>query len=254
MGPRRELLMVEMTVPSTGTRGRHPMTMPAIAFMGHDDASISTKPIEVTRENAAAAGLLSFPALAQKPLFGDTLPKNGSALGHDVHNSSKEQTPLSHRENEETFGKNEIVELNSFLAHALRVERPEMLATRLLENLRHWKGLERARNRWQVLSLLAGACCFFLFLFLSLGWVVATSHSRIAGMLPATRATVPNLVTPRAPAQHLRGRRALGVGDGLIAQDSIVRIDSGLLSGRPPQPSATSLIKPATIKSISDLK
>jgi hypothetical protein len=261
MGPRRELLMVEMTVPSTGTRGRHPMTMPATAFMGHEAVSILTKPIDFTPENAAPATLLSFPVLAQEPLLADTLPQNGSASGHDVHNCSKEQTPLSHRENGETFGKNEIAELNSFLAHAPGIERPEMLATKLLENLCQWRGFERVRNRWQVLSLLAGACSFFL--LLAIGWFAATSHSRIAGMLPetpaSTKAAGPKLATPRVASQYLRGRRALAVGDGLIAQDTIVRVDGSLASKPHPQPSATSLIKPAaiqppTIKRISDLK
>jgi hypothetical protein len=257
MGPRRELLIVEMTLPSTGTRGRHPMTMPARAFMGHD-AGISTKPI--MQENAAPAALLSFPVLAREPLSERKLPQNASALGHDVHISAPEQEPLSYRRENETFGKNEIAELNSFLAHASRIERPEMLATRLLENLRHWKGFERERNPWQVLSLLAGACCFFL--LLSIGWVAATSHSRIAGMLPATlasaKASVPKLATPIVAPQHLRGRRALDVGDDLIAQDTIVRVDGSLASKPHPQPSASLIrpapIKPPTIRRISDLK
>jgi hypothetical protein len=258
MGPRRELLMVEMTVPSTGMRGRHPMIMPAAACMGHEAVSILTKPIDFTQENAAPATLLSFPVLAQEPLLADTLPQNGSALGRDVHISAK---PPSHRENEETFGKNEIAELNSFLAHAPRLERPEMLVTKLLENLRCWGGFGRVRNRWQVLSLLAGACSFFL--LLSIGWFAATSHSRIAGMLPetpaSTKAAAPKLATPRVASQYLRARRERDVGDGLIAQDTIVRVDGSLASKPHSQPSATSLIKPAmikptTINRISDLK
>ncbi len=260
VGPRRELLMVEMTVPPTATRGRHPMIMPAIAFMGHD-TGLSTKPIEFTEENAAPAALLSFPVLGREPQLADILPKNGSALGRDVHNSSKEQTPLSYRENEETFGKNEIAELNSFLTHAPRIERPEMLAIKLLENVRHWKGFEKARNRWQALSLLAGACSFFL--LIAIGWFAATSHSRIAGMLPvtpsSTKAAVPKLATPILAPQHLRDRRALDIGGGLIAQDTIVRVDGSLASKTHPQFSATSLIrplaiKPPGIKRISDLK
>jgi hypothetical protein len=237
------------------------MAMPAIAFTGNDAVSISTKPIDFTQENAAPAALLSYPILAQEPLLADTLPQNGSALGHDVHISAREQMPPSHHENEKTFGKNEIAELNSFLAHAPRIERPEMLATKLLENLSHWRGFGRVRNRWQLLSLLAGACSFFL--LLSMGWFAAASHSRIAGMLPvtpaSTKAAVPKLANPRVAPQHLRGRRALDVGDGLIAQDTIVRVDGSLASKPHPQPSATSLIKPAaikptTIKRISDLK
>jgi hypothetical protein len=243
LGARREVLMVEMTVRSTGMIGRHPMIAPTTPFVADAATSISAKRAHVTQEDSALVPRLSFPALAQEPLSADALLQNGSALGKDGHISTRKETQLSRLENsgtknEEIFDKNRIAELNAFLAHAARVE-----------------------YRWQGLSLLAGTCSFLV--LLCLGWFAATSHLRIARLsleTPAsTKVAVPHLPTARTPAQQLRGRRGLGNDDVLVAQDGIVRIDGGPLDRPHPEPAAASLtkigvIQPTTIKKITDLK
>ena len=236
-GPRREFLMVEMTVLSTGLIGRHAMIAPTTAFAGIADTSISTERAHVTQEDLTLVPWLSFPAIAQEP-SAEALLQNGSALGKAGHISTREETPLSRLENEEVFDKNRIVELNAFLAHAARVE-----------------------YRWQGLSLLAGTCSFLVLLYL--GWFAATSHLRIARLSPvtpaSTRVAVPHLSTARAPAQHLRGRPEVGNNAVLVAQDEIVRIGGGPLDGPHPQPvprglTKTGVVQPTTIKKITDLQ
>ena len=243
VGPRLELLMVEMTALSTGMSGRHPMIAPNLPRVRDAATSISTKAAHITDEDPVLAPQLSFPAVAEEPRSVDALLQNGSALDEDAHISAWEETQLCRFENEEVFDKNTISELNSFLANAARIE-----------------------YRWQGRSLLGGMCGFLLLLYLgwfTLGWFTATSHLRIARLSRATPAATKIVVlhspNARGTAQPLRGRRGLGSDDVLVAQDRIVRIDGGRLDKPHPQPAAASLtkskgIQPTTINKITDLK
>jgi hypothetical protein len=235
---------VETSELSTGTPRPYPMTVPAIAPIAGGAASIPAEPIDLTQEYGAQACVLPLSVVAQEPPPANTLPQKGSALEHLVHISAGERTPRSHRE--EVFGKNEIAELNAFLAHAQRIERPEMRATKFLENLRHPKGFEGVGNRGQRLWLLAAACSFSLLLFV--GWFPTRSAGTLFVAPASTKSAVPSLAMPRVPHQRLRSRRALGSGNGLIAQDRIVRLDGGPLSEPHPQPPGTSLIQPVAIE------
>ncbi len=253
-GPRRELLLVEMTVLSTGTHGRHPMTLPAITPMADRAASIPEKLIDVTQESAALATVVSISVGTQQPLPLHASVDDGPALKRDVPMSIKEAAPLSHRKNEGNFGNSEMAKLNAFLANAPRIEHPEMLSTKILEHLRHSNGLVEARNHWKGLSLLGGACS--LVVLLSMVWSAASARPQVAGMVP----TVPvSTKGPYLAAPHLSGRHRVGSGDGLIAQDRIVHSDSGIFNKRNQQPSAASPIRrgtvqPTTVKKITDLK
>jgi hypothetical protein len=284
-GPRRELLLVEMTVISTGTHGCHPITLPAIAPVEDRAVSITAKPIDVTQDNAVLANVLPFTVETQGSLPADALSPNRSAAEHDAHASAhlsmKEQTPMSRRKNEGNFGKYEMVELNAFLANAPKFDRREMFPSKILKDLRHTKGFAGARNHWKGLSLLGGACSVVV--LLSMSWSAASARSQVAGKVPvvpiSTKTTL-NLAAPRrslagkagfnsvafdirmpsnATGQRLRSRHGLGSGDGLIAQDRSLHADGGFFNKPNPQPSAASsiqpaAIKPTTIKKITDLK
>jgi hypothetical protein len=273
-GPRRELLLVEMTVLSTGTEGRHPLMLPALAIVTDNAVSIPRKSVELLQDSGALATVLPFPVVAQEPLSGDALPINEPVLERDVDIAIEEHPQLPHREIEKNFSKSEIAALNDFLAHAPSVDRQVMLPAKILESLRHSNLFARARKHWESLSLLGVACCFFL--LLSIGWSAAPAHSRANVVLPVMtpalavpKVTAPESVLPpaslavkretnpvalaipmqgRARVQHVRNRRVSVAGDQLIAQDRIVRSGSGFLSQPHSQPVPARLIQPRLIQ------
>jgi hypothetical protein len=249
-GPRLELLLVEMTVLSTGTHGRHPMTLPAISLVADRAASIPEKLIDITQESAALTTVVPFSVGTQQRLPWDASVDDGPALKPDVPTSIKEQALLSCRENKRTFDNSQMAELNAFLANAPRIKHTDMLSTKILEHLRHSNGFVGARNRWKGVSLLGGACS--LVVLLSMAW---SARPRVAGMVPVAPVSTKALYS----APHSSGRHRVGFGNGLIAQNRIVHADGRIFNKRNQQPSAASSIRratmqPTTIKKITDLK
>jgi len=181
-GPRRELLLVEMTVLATGTDGLHPMAMPGIALVADHQGAVPLAAGEVLNADPGLAEVLPFPVLpldapAEKAHDETVVPR-----GADV--AQTEQAPPRGYEKEQNLNKNLIAELNAFLAHAPVVKRPEGLHVRILENVRHSVSVERARKNWEGLTL-AGIAAGFIGL-LALGWFAAPGHSQPQSQSHAT--------------------------------------------------------------------
>jgi len=191
-GPRRELLLVEMTVLATGTDGRHPMAMPIPVtlptplpaplspHMAVADEHLPNVPGALAEARSADSGLanvLPFPAGSPE------------ALAVDV---SKMEPARSLRDKDQNLSGNLIAELNAFLAHAPVMERPEGLHLRIFENMRHSVSAERARKNWESLTL-AGVAASVLVL-MALGWFAGPNRPRqvaTAAGTPVVRATAP---------------------------------------------------------------
>jgi hypothetical protein len=258
-GPRRELLLVEMTVLATGTDGRHPMAMPIpipVALATPVPAPLPTPtavadepvpkvPVVLAEARSADSGLanvLPFPAGSPQALVVE--------VSQDV---SKMEPARSLRDKDQNLSGNLIAELNAFLAHAPVMERPEGLHVRILENMRHSVSAERARKNWESLTL-AGVAASLLML-MALGWYAGPNRPRpvatavgtpvVRAAAPSTRAEVPSLrvapesfetvgltmETSSAPRKLAGRRHHLGRGhrrikpsmpDDLVAQDEVM--------------------------------
>jgi hypothetical protein len=199
-GPRRELLLVEMTVLATGTDGRHPMAMPIPvalptpvpaplptslpAQMAVADGQVPNVPVALAGAQSADSGwasVLPFPAGSPE------------ALAVDV---SEMEPARSHRDKDQNLSGNLIAELNAFLAHAPVMERPEGLHVRILENMRHSASAERARKNWESLTL-AGVAASVVML-IALGWYAGPKRPRQA----ATAAGTPVVHAAGTPAMR----------------------------------------------------
>jgi hypothetical protein len=261
-GPRRELLLVEMTVLATGTDGRHPMAMPipvalatpvpaplptqtAVADEHVSDEHVPKVTVVLAEARSADSGLanvLPFPAGSPQALVVE--------VSQDV---SKMEPAQSLRGRDQNLSGNLIAELNAFLAHAPVMERPEGFHVRILENMRHSVSAERARKNWESLTL-AGVAASLLML-LALGWYAGPNRPRpvatavrtpvVRAAAPAARAEVSSLrvapeslqtvgltmETSSAPLKlaarrhHLgRGRRRIkpSMPDDVVAQDEVM--------------------------------
>jgi len=236
-GPRRELLLVEMTVLGTGTDGRHPLMMPMtgptagaipvpviapapgpIAMIGSIPEVAMAPPAgseaviesaKVQEELATLAAVLPFRVSAE--VIASDLPADGvSSKSELVVEASPAQSlpsqplpmvlPIERRED---LGKDIIAELNSFLAHAPVVERPETLPVRIFQTMRASRGVERARKNWEGWTLAGVAAS--LVLLMVLGWYAAPNAlHRSAAMVerpsqdrPAT-ITAPTVTSARS--------------------------------------------------------
>ena len=253
-GPRRELLLVEMTVLSTGTHGRHPITLPTITHAVDRVASIPEKLIDGTQASSTRASVVPFSVETRQSPPSNASLDDGLASEHDVPMSIKEQALPSRRENEGNFSNSDMAKLNAFLANAPRIKHPETLSTKILELLRHSNGLVDVRHYWKGLSLLGGACS--LIVLLSMVWSASSAGpqvDRMALVVPVST-KAPYLAVP-----HLSGRQRAASDGGLIAQDRIVHPEGGLFNKPHQQPSSPSSIRrgtlqPTTIKKITDLK
>ena len=171
-GPRRELLLVEMTVLATGTDGRHPMAMPVPAplptslptQMAVADEHVPKAPVALAGARSADSGwanVLPFPAGSPEALVVDV---------------SKMEPARSLRDKDQNLSGNLIAELNAFLAHAPVMEHTEGLHLRILENMRHSASAERARKNWESLTL-AGVAASVVML-IALGWYAGPNRPR----------------------------------------------------------------------------
>ena len=202
-GPRRELLLVEMTVLGTGTLGRHPLTIPLTGPMTVPASVATLAPIttlgsipevalvpfanagpvhEIAKAPegfATLASVLPFPVAAE--VIANGLPPNGlPTKGELVVKSPPVYSLPSQPLPAEDLGRNIIAELNSFLAHAPVVERPEALPVRIFQTVRASRGVERARKNWEGWALAGVAAT--LVLLVALGWFAAptTPHRNVA--------------------------------------------------------------------------
>ena len=191
-GPRRELLLVEMTVLATGTDGRHPMAMP-IAIPAALPMLLTTptaaiveersprvpadrvpaEPAEARGADASLAEVLPFPAAPPEPRVDDV----------------NKMEPARLLRKDQYLSGNFIAELNDFLAHAPTVEPPEGLHVRIFENMRHSANAERARKNWEGLAL-AGVAASLVFL-IAFGWYAGPNRPRQGASATASRVAQP---------------------------------------------------------------
>ena len=213
-GPRRELLLVEMTVLATGTDGRHPMAMPGVALVAEHLAVVPMVSEEVSNGASARAEVLPFPVVmpetaAPDVVVGEKTPEPDSSVV-----ARMEQTRARRRESDQGMSKNLIAELNLFLAHAPVVERPEPLQA-MLKTLRHSKSMERARKNWENLTLVGIAAS--LVILIAVGWYAVPDRSRrevAANLRPSVLAA--------APAAHQPAESASSVEPVSVKQASVV--------------------------------
>ena len=202
-GPRRELLLVEMTV-GTGTDGRHPVAMPfpmPVLVRDADAPATAESAVEAALRSAA---VLAFPV---NPNSADNLPAADSASSlpgpvvqmreasdEQVSEQAAEQgalqaidVPLAkQRSDAYIFSKDSMAEFNAFLAHAPKVNRPNVFPVRIFETVRASEGMHRARRNWgknwEGLTLTAVATAFAA--LLTLGWYAGPSrpHQLVQGV------------------------------------------------------------------------
>jgi hypothetical protein len=281
-GPRRELLLVEMTVLATGTDGRHPMmpltTMP-LAVVPHGPVPVSEKEPVATVATSSSAPAETAPSLAEVLPFPVVLPE----AAVETPGNAVQSWPVT--EGDGSLSKHLIFELNAFLAHAPVVERPDGLYVKWFENVRQSVHVDRARKNWEGLTL-AGVAASLLLLML-LGWYAGPGPSRevaksSASARPAAAvsgtasgvsaaATLPEdglrsvglkMATPSASrnlgAGHARlvrreTRVESGMQDEVIAQDHVTKVVRRTVSkgwsAPPSQPTASELVEPAAIRS-----
>jgi hypothetical protein len=193
--PRQELLLVEMSVPATGTNGRHPVSIPATAHLANGAASALPEPVGGTSvnpptENPTIAAVLPFPSVSLGRRRTDALPQQKPAPEHDdavlVTEQQSSLRPVTQaRASQENLNKNMIAEVNQFLAHAPSVEPDESFSARMLEDFQLSKGLERVRKNWEALTLLGIAVSFVV--LVSVGWYAAPTRPRfVAAEMPAS--------------------------------------------------------------------
>jgi len=200
-GPRRELLLVEMTVLATGTDGRHPMAMPIPVALPTPVPASLPAPMAVAdglppslpvafagarSADSALANVLPFPAGSPEALVPQAAVVD---VSKDV---SRMEPARSLRDNDQNLSGTLIAELNAFLAHAPVMERPEGLHIRILENMRHSASAERARKNWESLTLAGVAAS--LVLLVALGWYAGPNRPRqvaTAVATPVVRAAAP---------------------------------------------------------------
>ena len=179
-GPRRELLLVEMTVLATGTDGRHPIAMPGIALV----------PGHVADMHSPLGKLVPFPSAASESIVAPASPTPASptplAANQELAQkavetvaavvANAEQPRSRRRQSDQDLSKDLIAELNAFLAHAPVVEPPDALHFKIFENVRNSAGAERARKNWESLTLAGVAAS--LMVLLALGWYAAPVRAR----------------------------------------------------------------------------
>ena len=204
-GPRRELLLVEMTV-GTGTDGRHPRTLPLPTLVSPTLVSrttaelvsdlapvlpfplVSAERIDQPINQHEVASVRSASATPDSDLVpkvpADFVPAD-SVPATEAATRETKPPAAPRRESVYTFSKDSIAELNTFLATAPRMERPDTLPVRLYETMRASHGVTRARKNWEGLTLAAVAVSFLA--LLSLGWFAAPTLPR----RPAERVSVP---------------------------------------------------------------
>lgn len=288
-GPRRELLLVEMTVLATGTDGRHPMAMPIpvpeIALVAGHLTGAPMESVDAQSASSNLAEVLPFPVLPQVTAEPDLVATEEIPPPNVVDVAKEEQAPSRRRVSDQNLGKDLIAELNVFLAHAPVMERPEGLHVRIFENVRHSVGVERARKNWEGLTLAGVAAS--LVVLMALGWFAGPNRPRSvatvpqSGVLAAPPQAVPSaqsvdganvrpvvlamqtsgvpmrLATQRRHLVRRPHRRLALIQDDLVAQDHVVQSEprsaEKLLSNnifRRAQPTTTSeLIRPAAIRS-----
>jgi len=184
-GPRRELLLVEMTVLATGTGGRHPIAMPGMALVSGHAADMHSPlgklvpfPLatsEGTVDAASPSPAALTPATPTPPAANQVLAeKVGETVAAVV--AKAEQPRSRRRQSDQDLSKDLIAELNAFLAHAPVVEPPDALHFKIFENVRNSAGAESARKNWEGLTL-AGVAAGLLML-LALGWNAAPERTR----------------------------------------------------------------------------
>jgi hypothetical protein len=185
-GPRQELLLVEMTVPATGTNGRHPVSMPASAHVANGAVSVLPEPVgdnsvKPPTENPTIAAVLPFPSVSQGRRRTDAFQQQKPASEHNdsipVPELKSSLRPVSQaRVSQENLNKNMIAEVNQFLAHAPSVEPDESFSVKILLDSQLSKGLERVRQNWEALTLLSIAVSFVV--LVSVGWYAAPTRPR----------------------------------------------------------------------------
>jgi hypothetical protein len=222
-GPRRELLLVEMTVLATGTDGRHPIAMPGMALVsGHMagapviQTEIAHSPLGKVVPFPSATSESSVVAAATTPASAnqETLQKAVETVAAAV--TKPEQLRSRRRQSDQDLSKDLIAELNVFLAHAPVVEPPEGLYVRIFENVRNSAGAERARKNWESLTLAGVAAS--LMLLLALGWYAAPDRARrsaVASRRPGVQAESAAVARPASFHSALAG------GTGLASAKSV---------------------------------
>ena len=182
-GPRRELLLVEMTVLATGTDGRHPIAMPGMALVsGH----LAGAPVAQTESAHSPLGkVVPFPSPTSESAV-DVAATTPPVANHEIPQKAvetvaapvakAEQFRSRRRQSDQDLSKDLIAELNAFLAHAPVVEPPDALHFKIFENVRNSAGAESARKNWEGLTL-AGVAAGLLML-LALGWNAAPDRAR----------------------------------------------------------------------------
>ena len=206
-GPRRELLLVEMTV-GTGTDGRHPVAMPfSMPVLVGDVEETATAETAVEAASRSAA-VLTFPVNPDGAENVTTADSASNLPGPvtQIREASDEEVAEQGSRQEEVdvpaakqrsdayiFSKDSMAELNAFLAHAPKVERPNAFPVRIFETVRASEGMHRARKNWQGLTLTAVATAFAG--LLALGWYGGSSRPHqlvhiVSGQLSAVAETL----------------------------------------------------------------
>jgi len=262
-GPRRELLLVEMTVLATGTDGRHPIAMPDIALVPGHGAEMHSPLGKLVPFPSAASESIVAPA-SPTPASPTPLAANQELAQKAVETvaavvAKAEQPRSRRRQSDQDLSKDLIAELNAFLAHAPVVEPPDALHFKIFENVRNSAGAESARKNWEGLTL-AGVAAGLLML-LALGWNAAPDRarrsvtaSRQAGVqadsaavatpasfhpalsggtglasakpvaLETHQSSVPLQLASAKPRLRSRFRRQRQIQDDLIAHDRVARV------------------------------
>jgi len=224
-GPRRELLLVEMTVLATGTDARHPIAMPGMALVS---GNLAVAPLISWRTETArpsSGEVVPFPASALEapdsvtPVASLTTPQIANDPVETVAGivAKTEQIRSRRRQSDQDLSKDLIAELNVFLANAPIVERPEGLYVRIFENVRNSAGAERARKNWESLTL-AGVAASLLAL-IALGWNAAPDRVRRSAVAPhrMAAAQVGGKAESVAFAKSTLFRPQLSKGSGLAS-------------------------------------
>lgn len=285
-GPRRELLLVEMTVLATGTEGRHPISMPRTSVPMASLAMTSMPmtvavPMPVANPELRVENMASLPGPETVPLALPSLaevlpfPVSVPEVGETTPVKSEPAWPVT--EGDASLSRHLIFELNAFLAHAPTVERPDGLYIKWFESVRQTVTVERARKNWEGLTLVGVAAS--LVLLMLLGWYAgpAPSGDRLrvseaqADSRLASGTTLPEgglrSVVLKAPRSNAARDFAAGqarsirrestaasrVQDDRIAPDQVIKVVRRTVSkgwsSQPGQLATTSeLVQPAAIQ------
>jgi hypothetical protein len=291
-GPRRELLLVEMTVLATGTDGRHPMAMPIPVAVPTPVPAPLPAPMAVADEPLPNLTMALAEARSADSGLANVLPFPAGSPESLVVDVSKMEPARWFQDKDQNLSGNLIAELNAFLAHAPVMERPEGFHVRILENMRHSVSAERARKNWESLTLAGVAAS--LVMLIALGWYAGPNRPRQVATVvgpPVVRAAAPaevsslrvapeslqtvglTMETSSAPLKLAARRHRLvrrhrriqsTTQDDLVAQDEVMstvrRPSAKAWPTRSSPPTTTSelrqplAMRSAPIKVITDLK